>query len=137
MTPQEFNNVRKTLGKSQRDLAKLIGTSLRSVQAYEQGWREVPPQIERMALFFLYQKLKGQDLVPPCWEMKDCSKKWRENCPAWEFQAQGPCWFLNGDFCVGKSCGSWGEKMKICSACEVFKCVMENAAPLEEDKSKP
>ena len=131
MKKEEFINLRKTLGKSQRDFAALLGTSLRSVQAYEQGWREVPSQIERMAHFLLYQKLQGQNLIAPCWEIKHCPRESREKCPAWEFQAQGPCWFLNGVFCEGKLCDSWDEKMKTCGACKVFKCVMEQTDKLE------
>lgn len=124
MTSHEFTKIRNILGKSQGSLAKLLGTSIRSVQAYEQGWREIPHQAERMILYLLYQKRRGQRSIRPCWKIKKCSTQWREDCPAWEYQAQGPCWFLNGEFCEGKNCMNWDEKMQTCRDCPVFMQVM-------------
>ena len=124
MTSNEFTRIRNILGKSQGGLAKLLGISIRSVQAYEQVWREIPNQTERMLLYLLYQKRRGQRSIKPCWKIKKCPTKWREDCPAWEYQAQGPCWFLNGKFRQGKNGMDWNEKMETCRACPVSIQVM-------------
>jgi DNA-binding XRE family transcriptional regulator len=120
MKSNELASSRKLLEQSQRNLANLLGTSLRSVHAYEQGWRDIPPQIERMILYLLYQKLRGQKTIDPCWEIKKCPTYWREKCPAYKFRAEGPCWFLNGTFCEGKIRNNWNEKMEACRTCSIF-----------------
>jgi DNA-binding XRE family transcriptional regulator len=125
MSPAEFTNIRNTLKKSQSSFAALLGISIRSVQAYEQGWREIPSQVARMAFYILYQKHLGQRAVKPCWEIKKCPHQWWEKCPVKEFEAQGPCWFLNGNFCQGDHHAAWDEKMEICKACLVYKNVMK------------
>jgi len=44
---EEFLRARKRLGKTQKQLAELLGTSLKAVTSYEQGWRTVPAYVER------------------------------------------------------------------------------------------
>jgi len=47
MKPAEFIRVRNCLELSQRQLSRLLATSLRSVQAYEQGWRVIPAVVPK------------------------------------------------------------------------------------------
>ena len=89
---EEFSGWRKRLGKTQLEMARLLGTSLRAVHAYEQGWRKVPVHVER-----------------------------REKCPAREFRAGDICWFVNGTLCAGKPRKTWTEKMRVCRACSGFR----------------
>ncbi|MCK4792980.1 MAG: helix-turn-helix domain-containing protein, partial [Desulfobacteraceae bacterium] len=42
MDCEEVLRARKKLGKTQKQLAELLGTSLKAVHSYEQGWRSVP-----------------------------------------------------------------------------------------------
>ncbi len=49
---QEFSQIRQYLVKTQSQMAKLLGTSLKAVQSFEQEWRSVPVHIERQILFF-------------------------------------------------------------------------------------
>ena len=126
MKSNELASYRKFLGQSQSSFANILGASLRSIQAYEQGWREIPPNIERMILYLLYQRLHGQKAIKPCWEIKKCPDSWREKCVAFQLRGEGPCWFINGTYCEGKKHQSWFKKMGTCRTCPVFIQVMES-----------
>jgi len=39
----------------------------------------------------------------------------------WELNLKNLCWFLTGTFCEGKIQKNWGEKIKMCKNCDVFK----------------
>ena len=126
MKAVEFTSVRNRLEMSQNRLAKVLSTSPRSIQAYEQGWRNIPAHVERMVLYLLYQKLLGPKALSPCWKIKKCPNSWREHCPTWRFRAQGPCWVINGNFCEGRNAENWDDKMETCRSCQVFTCVMKD-----------
>jgi DNA-binding transcriptional regulator YiaG len=51
MNPTEFQLIRKELLKTQKQMSELLGISLKAVQSFEQGWRSIPPYVERQALF--------------------------------------------------------------------------------------
>jgi len=63
MENSDFLDIRKRLGKTQKELAALLGTSLKAVSSYEQGWRGIPTHVERQILFLLSQKMRQQQ--PP------------------------------------------------------------------------
>lgn len=119
MDGREFSCLRHQLGKSQSQLARLLGVSAKAVQSFEQGWRNVPPQAERQ-LLFLVQLKSSPGSHQPCWEVKQCPTRDREHCPAWELQAGTLCWFVNGTMCQGIVQDSWKRKMELCRSCEVF-----------------
>ena len=120
MNSNEFSFLRQRLRKTQRQMAELLGTSLKAVQSFEQGWRKVPVHIERQALFLISTQQRGTRKSRPCWDIRDCSPENREACPAWEFNLGHLCWFVNGTICRGRTQGSWPQKMKVCRSCEVF-----------------
>ena len=70
---KDLKRVRKALGKSQSELAALLGISTRAVQSYEQGWRRLPPYVQRLTglLLFLKRRKDGPNLSP-CWEILEC-----------------------------------------------------------------
>ena len=120
MDHKEFGSLRQKLQKTQKQMAELLGASLKAVQSFEQGWRKVPAHIERQVLFLMCTK-RGIPRNPrPCWDIRDCSPENRESCPAWEFNVGDLCWFINGTICQGKAQESWAKKMKMCQNCEVF-----------------
>jgi len=124
MNSQEFIATRCNLGKTQKEMAELLGVSLRSIHAYEQGWRKIPATVERQ--IFLLVFLKANDNASkPCWELERCPDEKRERCTAWEFQAGTLCWFINGTICQGKVDQYWDDKLKSCRKCQVFKPVSE------------
>mgnify|MGYP001822735688 FL=1 len=50
MEKNEFTTIRKKLAKTQKELSELLGTSLKAVSSYEQGWRNIPVHVERQLL---------------------------------------------------------------------------------------
>ncbi len=120
MDHQEFSSFRQELQKTQKGMAQLLGTSLKAVQSFEQGWRKVPVHIERQMLFLLNMKKGKARDSRPCWDIQSCSVQARQACPAWEFNAGNLCWFINGTICLGKPQNSWSHKMKVCRKCDVF-----------------
>ena len=124
MDHQEFSSFRQKLQKTQKEMAELLGTSLKAVQSFEQGWRKVPVHIERQMLFLLNMKKGKVNDARPCWDIQNCSVQARQGCPAWEFNAGNLCWFINGTICQGRVQTNWGKKMKICRQCKVFQTML-------------
>jgi hypothetical protein len=120
MTSAEFIQARKKLEKTQKQLAELLGTSLKAIHSYEQGWRNIPTHVERQLLFLLSRIQADTRSLQPCWDVKDCPAERKEHCPAWEFHSGNLCWFVNGTMCEGVTQPDWEEKIKICRSCEVF-----------------
>jgi hypothetical protein len=124
MDSNEFKSLRHKLGKTQKQIAQLLGTSLKAVHSYEQGWRPVPAYVERQ-MFFLISALQGKYKgKKPCWVIKNCPADRKKMCPAWEFKTGNLCWFINGTICEGGVQQDWKEKMKICRSCEVFRSLV-------------
>jgi hypothetical protein len=105
-------------------MAQLLAISLKAVQSFEQGWRNIPAHVERQALFLVAMK-DGQDGGKYCWDIQDCPPERKEKCPAWEFQSGHLCWFISGTICHGEVHGNWESKMKICRECEVFRSMFQ------------
>jgi DNA-binding XRE family transcriptional regulator len=124
MDQTEFSQIRRSLGKTQEQLARLLGTSLKAIQSFEQGWRNIPVHIERQVLFLLAMKRHRKKKNTPCWVTRTCPAKIRRNCPAWEFHGGQLCWFINGTICQGEVQKNWQDKMKICRQCEVFRPIL-------------
>ena len=120
MSGKELAGIRKLMGKSQRDLARLLGLSIKAIHSYEQGWRGIPDSVERQVLFLLSRHRDFKQPAKPCWQIKGCSIEQRRRCPAWEFQCGHLCWFICGTICQGQARKSWKEKIKLCRECEVF-----------------
>ena len=124
MDKEEFSRLRQKLDKTQKKLAQLLGTSVKAVHSYEQGWRRIPVHVERH-LFFLVHQLKA-DKQPslPCWKVLACPAERRAKCPAWEYKTGSLCWFINGTVCNGRVQDDWHQKMAICRSCEVFQSLL-------------
>ena len=101
-------------------MAQLLGTSLKAIHSYEQGWRTIPPAVERQ-MYFLVSRInsKGKS-SKACWKIKNCAPERKKQCPAWEFKSGNLCWFINGTICDGNVHKNWNDKMKVCRSCEVF-----------------
>jgi hypothetical protein len=123
MESNEFKDYRKKLSKTQKQMAQLLGTSLKAVHSYEQGWRTIPPAVERQLYFLVSRKNRSTTSKKPCWRIKKCAPEQKKQCPAWEFKSGDLCWFINGTVCEGSVHGNWNEKMKICRSCEVFASI--------------
>jgi DNA-binding XRE family transcriptional regulator len=126
MNSIEFAQFRKRLNKTQKELSQLLGISLKAIHSYEQGWRKIPPHVERQ-MFFLAKSIQdGHQQGKDCWTIKKCPSQVKKNCPAWEFQSGNLCWFICGTRCASEIQGNWEEKMKICRSCEVLKPILQS-----------
>ena len=124
MGKKEFSKIRLYLGKTQNQMAQLLGISLKAIQSFEQGWRIIPVHIERQVLFLLSLEKFPRQKNKPCWVIRECPREVKQNCPAWEFQVGHLCWFINGTICQGRVQTNWGRKMKICRQCKVFRAMV-------------
>ena len=124
MDKKEFSQIRRQLGKTQTEMAQLLGVSRKAIQSFEQGWRNIPVHVERQALFLLTMKRTHDKGKRSCWEVQECPLEIRRNCPAWEFQSGHLCWFINGTICQGEVQETWHDKMKMCRKCKVFRSTL-------------
>ena len=120
----EFKSIRKKLSKTQREMAQLLGISIKAIHSYEQGWRSIPVSVERQLFFLLSRIQNTSGNTKNCWSVKKCPPERKKNCPAWEFNSGKLCWFINGTICEGTSQRDWQEKMKICRSCDVFSYLL-------------
>ena len=121
MDNKEFIKIRHLLGKTQAQMSGLLSVSDKAVQSYEQGWRNIPVNVERQMLLLLSLKQVTNRKPIPCWKIKDCPTEHRSNCIVWELKARHFCWFLNGTYCQGKTQKKWDDKIRLCRECEVYK----------------
>jgi DNA-binding XRE family transcriptional regulator len=117
----EFTKIRHYLGKTQSQMAQLLGTSVKAVQSFEQGWRRIPAHVERQSLFLLAHRIPHNNKHGRCWTIQGCPTATKKNCPAWEFKLGELCWFINGTICRGEMQSTWQKKMKMCRKCRVFQ----------------
>ncbi|NOX32219.1 MAG: helix-turn-helix transcriptional regulator [Deltaproteobacteria bacterium] len=122
MKSSEFKDSRATLNKTQKELAQLLGVSIKAIHSYEQGWRKIPHHVERQLLFLLSRAIMANNKhSDKCWDIRKCPEKKLKTCPAWEFKSGDLCWFINGTNCSGEAHNSWENKMEECRNCKVFK----------------
>jgi DNA-binding transcriptional regulator YiaG len=121
MNRKQFKYFRNKLNKTQEQMAQLLGTSLKAIHSYEQGWRSIPTHAERQMLFLVSNMRENRKRRKSCWVVKKCPTEQKKACPAWEFRAGKLCWLINGTICEGKPQKNWSQKMKTCRACEVFE----------------
>ena len=124
MNKSEFKKYRQRLHKTQKQMAELLGTSLKAVHSYEQGWRSVPVHVERQVYFLLFKSEQKGKSTKPCWTVKKCTPEQRRQCPAWEFGSGDLCWLINGTICEGSVQENWREKIKICKSCPIFSPIL-------------
>ena len=124
MVKSEFISLRKKLEKTQKEVAALLGVSIKAVHSYEQGWRGVPAHVERQMFFMVASKENRLNKRKPCWLIKNCPSERKRRCPAFEFHAGKICWFINGTVCDGRIQQNWKKKMEICRSCEVLTSLL-------------
>jgi hypothetical protein len=124
MDSKKFVYYRKQLGLTQKELAQLLVTSVKTIHSYEQGWRNIPDSIERQIFFLISGKNKLAN-PQPCWIVKKCPKDRKKQCPAWKFKNGQLCWFITGTLCEGHVNNNWSEKIQICKSCKVFEPILD------------
>ena len=66
MDSKEFISIRTKLKKTQKQMALLLGTSIKAIHSYEQGWRSVPPYAERQMFFLVSRLAENRKRRKPC-----------------------------------------------------------------------
>lgn len=121
MQKADFFKIRKKLSKTQKEMAALLGISIKTVESYEQGLRNIPVNVERIVYFLLFklnmEKFNGKET---CWNIKKCSAHSRENCISWTAKEGFFCWFLTGKFCAHEKLIS-NKTNGNCFNCSFFK----------------
>ncbi len=125
MDSREFSEIRKKLNKTQKEIANLLGISLKAVCSYEQGWRTIPAHVERQLFFLLARKGRRQQENSNCWDVRNCPEEKKSKCPAWAFDSGQFCWFITGTLYESADCKSWEKKMEMCKTCVVMKNIKE------------
>ncbi len=126
MESDKFKDIRAKLNKTQKEMAQLLGVSIKAIHSYEQGWRKIPHHVERQLLFLFSRILLNTGkLNDKCWDILKCPEKRQKKCPAFEFNSGELCWFINGTKCSGEAQNSWEDKMEECTSCRVFKSFFE------------
>ena len=138
----DLRSVRDALGKSQGELAKLLGASKRAVQSYEQGWRPVPAHIQKSAALLLFLNWRRNQFLlgrkcSPCWVIRKCTAAVRAKCSVFKFGAGDLCWLLTGARCHGRTEKSWEAKMARCRSCEVMRQWLKPAPACRARKPAP
>jgi|GEM_PF-533928 len=121
MKNKGFIDIRKKLDKTQKELASLLGISLKAVCSYEQGWRTIPSHVERQLTYLLAKKFHAQHETGNCWDIRNCPDEKKMKCPAWEFSSGDYCWFISGTICSNTAHVSWDKKIEVCKKCVVMK----------------
>ena len=124
MENTEFAKIRHYLGKTQEELSHLLCVSHKATQSYEQGWRNIPVNIERQLLYILSLKRSKEGKIRYCWEIRKCPKSWKQKCITWEYKIRYFCWFINGTFCQGELQDNWNKKMLLCRQCKVYRMII-------------
>jgi DNA-binding XRE family transcriptional regulator len=125
MKSDKFIYYRKQLELTQKELAQLLMISVKAVHSYEQGWRNIPDNMERQLLFLISGQKNQAAASKPCWTIKRCPPGKKKQCPAWKYKSGHLCWFINGTICEGEVHKNWSEKIQICRNCEVFKPLLD------------
>ena len=113
------------LKRTQREMAMLLGVSLKAVESYEQGWRRIPPNIERILYLLLFKMNKNLfGRRERCWLEIKCPAAIRANCPTWITREGLCCWFITGKMCRAEKI-SRSPKAKSCFDCTFFKAKLK------------
>lgn len=123
MKNEDFTRIRRILGKTQNQMARILCVSPKAIQSFEQGWRKIPVHVEREMLLLLYLKMSPRN-TRMCWETKECPDELRNDCIVWELQIGDFCWYFSGTLCQGQIRSNWSEKIDLCRECEVYQSML-------------
>jgi len=135
MTGPEFTALRKRFGKTQKQMAQLLGVSIKAVHSYEQGWRSVPDHVEKQLLLLAVSANNRHARQKDCWVINKCPAATRRLCPAWEFNRGTLCWLINGTLCNGTVHKTWKEKIRVCRSCRVLAALLKGT-PAQKPSTK-
>jgi DNA-binding XRE family transcriptional regulator len=122
-TARIARKIRKKIGMTQGALAKSLGLSIRAIQSYEQGWREVPTHVMVQLLVLAAAFYSGGERKP-CWEMLNCSAEDMQKCPCPKTDGM-LCWLVTGRQSVPCKNG-FTDDLTACMQCPVIKQILDD-----------
>ena len=126
---ETVKRVRKSLGRTQAELAAALGISVKAVQSYEQGWRRVPTRTVIQLLVLLDLQERSTEGQAPCWEIRGCAPDLKQQCAAYTMTQGRFCWFVGAKTCLGEEAQEDGEeKVLPCLACPVVQRLLKGNA---------
>ncbi len=117
---ETVKKIRKKVGMTQAALSKALGVSIRAVQSYEQGWRDVPTHImvQLLILAAAYHTKKDRR---KCWETMNCSHEAMERCPCYRTDGM-LCWLVTGR--QSAPCRDGANDISACLKCPVVREIL-------------
>lgn len=112
--------IRKKVSMTQAALSQALGISIRAVQSYEQGWRDVPTHImvQLLVLAAAYHK-KGERKA--CWDIKKCTPESMRTCPCCKTDGM-LCWLVTGR--KSAPCKKGADDLSACMECAVVQEIL-------------
>jgi hypothetical protein len=107
--------IRDALGRTQAELAALLGVSPKAVQ------------VQLLVLLALYRRQTMDDV--PCWEVRRCPAATRERCSAFVIGRGQFCWFIGSKECAPEVSGAGAEGLP-CLQCAVVRRLLRGPAQL-------
>ena len=118
---ETLKHIRAILGRTQKEMSVALGIAEKTVQSYEQGWRDVPSRvmIQLLVLLALYRRQTMDDV--PCWEIRECSPEQREQCASFQVSRGQFCWFVGAAHCHPRNRDGDPGPILPCMQCPVIK----------------
>lgn len=120
VSSKHVKKIRKKIGMTQAMLARALGISIRAVQSYEQGWREVPTHV-MVQLLVLAAAFCKKDDRKTCWELRKCTPEDMAKCPCCKTDGM-LCWLVTGRQSV--PCKQGHDDLSTCMKCPVVKQIL-------------
>jgi len=119
---ERVRQIRAKVGMTQAEVAQALGVSIRAIQSYEQGWREVPTHImvQMLVLAAAHHTLPGER--KSCWEITGCPSERQAKCPCRRTDGR-LCWLVSGRLCSGLVAGD-GHDLQRCMNCPVIQQIL-------------
>ena len=112
--------IRKKIGMTQSSLSKALGVSIRAVQSYEQGWRDVPTHIMVQLLVLAAAYYTGGERKK-CWEIMGCTPESMKKCPCCKTDGM-LCWLVTGR--QSAPCKDGDNDISACLKCPVVQQIL-------------
>ena len=114
--------IRAKIGMTQAKVAQALGISVRAIQSYEQGWREVPTHISLQLLVLAAAYRPASTERKACWKITGCLPERQQKCPCRCTDGR-LCWLVSRRMCAGHSANGRND-LSACMSCPVVQQIL-------------
>ena len=114
--------IRAQLSMTQTKVAQALGISVRAIQSYEQGWREVPTHILVQLLVLAAAYRSSSPERKACWKITGCLPEIQRKCPCRCTDGR-LCWLVSGRMCAGHTSNKCND-LTTCLKCQVVQQIL-------------